>query len=338
MSRLKKLWRLLPLLAVMTFLLTGCGDPTLSALQPKGPVASEQLFLMKLSLFIMVFVVIVVFAIYVYVLIRFRKRKGDNSIPKQVEGSHVLEIIWTVVPILLLLVLAVPTVSYTFKHSTNYNKDKAAVHVKVTAHQFWWQFEYPDLGIATAQQLVVPKDKIIAFELVSADVSHAFWVPSLGGKVDTNPGITNTLYLQADEIATFQGRCTELCGASHALMNFTVESKSQSDFDAWVAKMKAPVTVPATAQKGEELFKENCMSCHAVTANGPGVAPNLKGFADRDTLAGILEHTPEKMALWIHNPQDQKPGNKMPAFGKEAGGKLDDAQINDIVQYLQTLK
>jgi cytochrome c oxidase subunit 2 len=338
MSQLKKFWRLLPLLAVMTFMLTGCGDPTLSALVPKGPVATEQLYLMKLSLFIMVFVVIVVFAIYVYVLVRFRKRDGDNSIPKQVEGSHVLEIIWTVVPILLLLVLAVPTVSYTFKHSTNYNKDKAAVHVKVTAHQFWWQFEYPDLGIATAQELVVPKDKIIAFDLVSADVSHAFWVPSLGGKVDTNPGIHNTLYLQADEIATFQGRCTELCGASHALMNFTVNSKSQADFDAWVAKMKAPVTVPATAQKGEELFKENCMSCHAVNANGPGVAPNLKGFADRDTLAGILEHTPEKMALWIHNPQEQKPGNKMPAFGKEAGGKLDDAQIKDIVQYLQTLK
>lgn len=338
MSRLKKLWRLVPLLAAMTFLLTGCGDPTLSALVPKGPVASEQFYLMKLSLFIMVFVVIVVFAIYVYVLIRFRKRAGDNSVPKQVEGSHVLEIIWTVVPILLLLVLAVPTVTYTFKHSTNYNKDKAAVKVKVTAHQFWWQFEYPELGIATAQELVVPKDKIIAFELVSADVAHAFWVPSLGGKIDTNPGITNTLYLQADEIATFQGRCTELCGASHALMNFTVESKTEADFNAWVAKMKAPSSVPATAQKGEELFKENCMSCHAVNANGPGVAPNLKGFADRDTLAGILEHTPEKMAEWIKNPQDLKPGNKMPAFGKEANGKLDDAQINDIVQYLQTLK
>ncbi|MEW9700801.1 cytochrome c oxidase subunit II [Paenibacillus sp. SI8] len=338
MSRLKKLWRLIPLFAVLTFLLTGCGDPTLSALKPKGPVADEQLFLMKLSLFIMIFVVIVVFGIYFYVLVRYRKRKGDDSIPKQVEGNHVLEIVWTVVPILLLLVLAVPTVSYTFKHSTNYNKDKDAVHVKVTAHQFWWQFEYPDLGIATAQELVVPKDKIIAFELVSADVSHAFWVPSLGGKVDTNPGISNTLYLQASEIATFQGRCTELCGASHALMNFTVASKSEADFNAWVTKMKTPATVPATAQKGEELFKENCMTCHAVNANGPGVAPNLKGFADRDTLAGVLEHTPEKMELWIHNPQEQKPGNKMPAFGKEAGGKLDDAQIKDIVNYLQTLK
>jgi cytochrome c oxidase subunit 2 len=332
------MWRLIPLFAVMTYLLTGCGDPTLSALEPKGPVAREQLFLMKLSLSIMIFVVIIVFAIYLYVLVRFRKRKGDDSIPKQVEGNHVLEIVWTVIPILLLLVLAVPTVSYTFKHSTDHRQDKDAIHVKVTAHQFWWQFEYPDLGIATAQDLVVPTGKTIAFELTSADVNHAFWVPSLGGKIDTNPGLSNVLYLQADEINVFKGRCTELCGASHALMNFNVNAKSPADFDAWVQKMKTPTTVPATAAKGQELFKENCMSCHAVDVKGLGVGPNLNGVASREQIAGLLQNTPEHIALWITNPQDQKPGNKMPAFGKAAGGKLDDSQIKDIVQYLETLK
>jgi cytochrome c oxidase subunit 2 len=338
MFQWKKSWRLIPLFAVMAYLLTGCGDPTLSALEPKGPVAREQLYLMKLSLFIMIAVVVVVFAIYAYVLIRFRQRKGQTGIPKQVEGNHILEIIWTVIPILLLLVLAVPTVSYTFKHSADHTKDKDAIHVKVTAHQFWWQFEYPDLGISTAQDLVIPTGKIIAFELTSADVSHAFWVPSLGGKVDTNSGTTNTLYLQADEIALFKGKCAELCGASHALMDFKVDAKSPADFDAWVHKKNTPTTVPATAQKGEQLFKENCMACHAVDVKGLGVGPNLNGFASRSMVAGVLDHTPENMQLWITNPQAQKPGNKMPAFGQVAGGKLDDGQIKDIVQYLQSLK
>jgi cytochrome c oxidase subunit 2 len=338
MSRLKKLWRLVPLFAVMTLLLTGCGDPTLSALVPKGPVAREQLFLMKLSLFIMIFVVIVVFAIYLFVLVRYRQRKGqENVVPKQVEGNHVLEIVWTVIPILLLLVLAVPTVSYTFKHSTDHNQNKDAIKVKVTAHQFWWQFEYPELGIVTAQDLVIPEKKIVAFELTSADVNHSFWVPSLGGKIDTNPGLSNILYLEADEVGDFLGRCAELCGAAHALMNFHVEAKSQADFDAWVQDLKTPSAIPATAQKGEALFKDNCLSCHAVNAQGLGLGPNLNGFASREFVAGILEHTPENITKWISDPQDQKPGNKMPAFGEKAGGNLSDEQIKDIVQYLETL-
>ncbi|WP_248929684.1 cytochrome c oxidase subunit II [Paenibacillus hamazuiensis] len=335
MSRWQKLWRFIPLFSVMMFLLTGCGDDTLSTLKPRGPVARDQLFLMKLSLGIMILVVLVVFVIYIYVLLRYRKKKGDNTVPKQVEGSHVLEIIWTVIPIVLLVVLAVPTVAYTFKLSENPKNDKDAVHVKVTAHAFWWQFEYPDLGIATAQDLVIPKGKKIAFELTSADVLHSFWVPSLGGKIDTNPGSnTNVLYLQADEVDVFKGKCAELCGASHALMDFKVISMEQSDFDKWVNKMKTPITVPAEAKQGEQLFKDNCMACHAVTPTGLGAGPNLNGFASRTMVAGILPHTDESLQKWIKDPQSQKPGNKMPSFG----ATLKDDQINSIIKYLDTLK
>jgi cytochrome c oxidase subunit II len=144
--------------------------------------------------------------------------------------------------------------------------------------------------------------------------------------------------LQSDEVSTFQGRCTELCGSSHALMNFNVDAKETADFDAWVQKMKTPATVSAAAQEGQQLFKDNCMSCHAVDVNGLGMGPNLNGFGSRIQVAGVLENTPENVALWIHNPDKQKTGNKMPPFGKEAGGTLDDAQINSIVQYLEGLK
>ena len=106
-------------------------------------------------------------------------------------------------------------------------------------------------------------------------------------------------------------------------MNFTVQAKSQADFDAWVAKMKAPATVPATAQKGEELFKENCMSCHAVNANGPGVAPNLKGFADRDTTCWYSgTYCLRKWQLWIHNPQDRNLATKCRLLVKKQAASL----------------
>jgi len=324
----------MPLFAVLALLLTGCGDPTLSALDPKGPVANEQRNMMILSFGIMLVVLAAVFLIYIYVIIRFRQRKGQTGIPKQVEGSHVLEIIWTVVPIILLVILAVPTVYYTFKHSQDYTQDKDSLHVKVTGHQFWWQFEYPDQGINTAQDLYIPVGKRVAFELTTADVNHSFWVPSLGGKIDTNPGEknVNVLYLQADEPGEYKGKCAELCGASHALMDFKVVAVSEAEFNQWVSKMTAPKTVSADAAKGEQVFKDNCLSCHAVNAAGAGLGPNLNGFANRTRIAGFLAHDDEKLKEWIQDPQSVKPGSKMPAV------ELNETQLNDVVKYLNSLK
>jgi cytochrome c oxidase subunit 2 len=341
MNRYKFVKRILPLLAMLMLLLTGCGDPNLSALHPRGPVAREQLDLVILSLGIMVFVLVVVFAIYIYVLIRFRKRKGDDSIPKQVEGNHVLEIIWTVVPIILLLVIAVPTVKYTFKHATDYRKDKDAIHIQVVGHQFWWQFKYGDYDINTAQEILIPVKKTISFEINSADVNHSFWVPSLAGKIDSNPGdgSVNILYLQADEPGVYQGKCAELCGWSHALMDFNVRAVSQAEFDAWIQKMKAPqAQVPTEAAAGEQIFKDNCLSCHAVESNGSSFGPNLNGFASRLEVAGILEHTDENISKWITKPSEVKPGTLMPQLFDEAKDPKAKEKISNLVKYLDTLK
>ncbi|WP_010277026.1 cytochrome c oxidase subunit II [Paenibacillus senegalensis] len=332
MNRKKFVWRLMPLMAALAFLLTGCGDPTLSALDPKGPVAQEQLFLMKLSLGVMIFVFTVVMALYIYVLIRYRKRKGQEGVPKQVEGSHVLEVVWTVIPIILLIIIAVPTVYYTFKHSENYTENENILQVKVTAHQYWWQFEYPQHGINTAQDLVIPVGQPVAFEVVASDVIHSFWVPSLGGKIDTLVGQTNVTYLQADEPAVYRGKCAELCGASHALMDFKVVAMEQADFDAWVSNIQSPPAVPDSVAQGEEVFRTNCLSCHAVGADGMSMGPNLTGFADREMIAGILEHTDENLKNWISDTQSIKPGNKMPSFN------LSDEQMNQLVDYLNELK
>ncbi len=324
--------RLIPLLAVLACVLTGCGETNLSALKPQGPIAEEQFGLMKLAVYIMVGVVVVVFAISAYVLIRYRKRPGQDEIPEQVEGNHTLEVIWTVIPIVLLLILAVPTVSTTFKLAKDYSGDKNALQVKVTAKQFWWEFEYPGLGVVTAQDLWIPTDKTIQLTLTSSDVVHSFWVPALAGKMDTNPGMENKMYLKAPKEGVYKGKCAELCGASHALMDFKVVAVSPDKFDAWVAKMKAPVSVPAEAKTGEQLFKDNCLSCHAVGDQGTRVGPNLTDIANREKVAGFLDNTKENLKDWIADPQKIKPGTMMPKV------ELNENELNEIVNYLSNLK
>jgi cytochrome c oxidase subunit 2 len=326
-------WRQLFLFALLTLVLSGCGIQELSALRPQGPVAKMQFDLMKLSSTIMIGVFTVVILIFTYVLIRYRKRPGQEGIPKQVEGSHTLEILWTVIPFLLLIVMAVPTVTTGFTLSKEYD-NKEALQVKVTAHQFWWEFEYPDLGVATAQDLVIPAGKKVQFEVTSADVMHAFWIPALGGKIDTNPGLDNKIWLQADKPGTYYGKCAELCGASHALMDFKVEALPQEEFDAWAKKMKTVQAQPAAASsaaQGQEIFKKSCMGCHAVAGEGGKLGPNLTNFADRIRVAGILKNNPENLAKWLKDPQQVKPGNNMPNLN------LSDDQVNALVEYLSTL-
>lgn len=334
MSRWQHVGRQLFLFVLLTLVLSGCGIQELSALQPQGPVAEMQFSLMKLSLFIMIGVFVVVMVIFTYVLIRYRKRPGQDGIPKQVEGSHKLEILWTVIPFLLLIVIAVPTVTTGFALSKEYT-NKEALQVKVIAHQFWWEFEYPDLGFSTAQDLYIPAGKKIQFDVTSADVIHAFWIPALGGKIDTNPGLSNKIWLEADKPGTYYGKCAELCGASHALMDFKVKALEQAEFDAWAKAMQAEAAQPATAsaQQGAEVFKKSCLGCHAVGSEGGKLGPNLTNFADRDRIAGFLEKDPNNQNLkdWLKDPQKVKPGNSMPNLN------LSDEDINALVDYMSTL-
>ncbi|UHA75008.1 cytochrome c oxidase subunit II [Paenibacillus sp. 481] len=344
MKRWHAMKRLLPLFAGLVLLLSACGREDLSTLNPQGPIAEKQLGLMQLSITIMTFVVIVVFGIAIYVVIRYRRRPGSNEIPKQVEGSHKLEIIWTVIPIILLVILAVPTVKYVFEFSEDYSKDKDAVKVKVTSHLYWWEFEYPEYGIITAQDLVIPTGKKVAIELKTADVLHSFWIPSIAGKMDTNPeGNKNKMYIETNRDGVFRGKCAELCGPSHALMDFKVKSVSNETFTAWVSDMKGEAKPFSDDEALNEKFKQNCLSCHAID-NAPSMGPNLKGIGSRESVAGILlnrdnENEPldqakmeENLREWIKDPEKHKPANKMPAV------PLTDSEMDAIVDYLANYK
>ena len=226
----------------------------LVCVKPAGEVAEMQYDLMKLSTLIMVGVIISCNGNFrLWFLFSFRRK--DDKIPKQVEGSHKLEIIWTVIPILLLIILAVPTVAATFKLadvSPMDKKDSKALVVNVRSNLYWWEFEYPDQKIVTSQELVVPTDEKVYFNLKSSDVKHSFWIPAVGGKMDTNTENVNKFWLEFDSKKSneagnlFYGKCAELCGPSHALMDFKVKAMSRDDFDSWVTAMQN-VKEPATS-------------------------------------------------------------------------------------------
>ncbi|TKC18529.1 cytochrome c oxidase subunit II [Robertmurraya kyonggiensis] len=353
MKKLAK-WRLFSLITLMALILSGCGKPYLSTLQPAGEVAKSQFDLMVLSTLIMVGVIIIVTIIFLIVLFRFKRK--DESIPKQVEGSHKLEIIWTVIPILLLLVLAVPTVLETFKLADVSAMDKKdeegnteALVINVRANLYWWEFEYPNEKIVTSQELVVPTDQKVYFNLKSSDVKHSFWIPAVGGKMDTNTDNINKFWLEFDSKGAeaagelFYGKCAELCGPSHALMDFKVRALPSDDFDQWVATMQGieePVQADtAKAQEGQEIFNNSCIVCHAVTpANttpeAARQAPNLTNFGDRAYVAGILENNEDNIKKWLTDPETVKPANKM----TDTYGDLTPEQIDALAAYLSGLK
>ncbi|AOV08378.1 cytochrome c oxidase subunit II [Sporosarcina ureilytica] len=358
MKGLKK-WRLFTLLTALTIFLAGCGQEEISTLLPAGEVAKDQFNLLLLSSGIMLFVILVVVIIYVIALLRFRRSKlGEDHVPEQVEGSNVLELVWTVIPILLVLLLAVPTVYYTYKlgnvsamGAVDDDGNAENLVVDVTAKLYWWEFDYPELGVTTAQELVVPMDEKVYFNLIAADVKHSFWIPAVGGKLDNNVENVNKFYLIFEkdsrdlEEGVFFGKCAELCGPSHALMDFKVKTLTRAEFDDWVLAMQATegaTADKASADQGEALFAESCISCHAVSGVGDpaylgvehsgAVGPNLTTFGDRNRVAGFMDHDEKSLKEWIKDPQKYKPGNTMPAFDH-----LSDAELDALAGYLMGL-
>ena len=315
-----------------------------SALSPAGPVAKVELQLIAESLWIMVGVFVVVAGLLVFALVRYHERSGDQHIPKQVEGDSRLELLWTIVPFILLIILAVPTFTQTFALAATQTGPNV-LDVTVVGHQWWWQFDYPSLGIVTADEMHIPAGTRIELTLESADVLHSFWVPPLAGKEDNVPGRKNTMWLEADQPGTFPGQCAEFCGTSHSEMRLLVVAQSASAFTQWAQGFQQPGSQPQTpqAQDGMQVFQTNCSSCHAIggttfqggqTASGFPIAPNLTDLSAHVTLAGgTLANDSADLIQWINNPQALMPDAIMPAFQ----GILTQTQEQDVAAYLEGL-
>lgn len=305
-----------------------------SPLSPASGNAADIAQLHNIIMGIAVVIFVIVEGMLLYSVIRFRRR-DEAEMPRQLHGSVPVEVAWTVAPAIVVVVLMV----LTFRTMrTVAEPPVGTLNVQVVGHQWWWEFRYPDLGIVTANELHVPVDEGVRFEIESGDVIHSFWVPQLAGKTDAFPGRKTQTWFRTSEPGVYQGQCAEYCGAQHAQMRFLVIAESQSDFDAWAERQ---VTGPAEvagelAKQGQDIFFQSaCIGCHTIQGtNAQGkTGPDLTHVGSRRTLAGsTIENTPENMAEWIKNPQKIKPGNKMPNLNLTPG------QVDALVAYLQSLK
>ena len=314
----------------LAFIMAGCSKEELtvrqSTMDPKGPVAQVQFDVFMDTVWLVVVLFALVGGLMVYAVIKFRSRPGDENKPAIVEDGHgnpLIEIGLITASIGALVIIAIPTLSAiwytddvpaeavpTSKLSAwyprvegtreNYAKsvEEQVLEVDVIGKQWWFRFEYPQLGMtndakhSVPNELVIPKGKAVRINLRSEDVIHSFWVPKIAGKVDLMPGRKNHMWIQADQTGHYYGQCAEFCGDSHAYMLFRVEVLEPADFAKWVQKQKAdaaPVAAGSAAEKGKALFAaKSCVMCHNVGGHfGAGAfGPDLTHVASRKSLAG----------------------------------------------------
>jgi len=300
--------------------------------------------LSELTVVICLSVFIVVAGLLAYAVIRFGYREGDSrSEPPQVYGSNQVEIAWTVIPILIVFVLSMSTARIT-SAVQNQKIPKDALYVTVIGHQWWWEFQYPDYKITTANELHIPLStialpKLTSLTLKSADVSHGFWVPQLAGKTDVIPNRTNTMWIDPQETGTYLGNCSEYCGTQHAKMEVRVIVDTPEDFQKWVKGQQAQADTsgssPDTNANRDAFLASPCIICHTVNGTSAmgAIGPDLTHLMGRQTLlAAETPNTAANLRDWIKDPQHLKPGNKMPT------AQLTDTQLDQIVAYLTTLK
>ena len=217
-----------------------------------------------------------------------------------------------------------------------------ALQVRVVGHQWWWELQYRDSvahnWFTTANELHIPVGRPVVLELLSTDVIHSFWPPTISQKRDLIPGKDNSLWLQADTPGVYRGQCAEYCGQQHAKMGFLVIAQRPDSFASWLSRQRDTALTPTTelARRGQEVFlASSCVMCHAIagTPAGSRVGPDLTHLASRRTIAaGTLPNTLGNLAGWIVDPQKIKPGTRMPP------NQLKPADLQALLAYLETLK
>ena len=311
-------------------------NPVPSIFDPRSTNAESLYHLSNFVLAITGVIFVVVCSLLAYVMVKFRNRETDGTRePAQVYGSTQIELAWTVIPILIVVVLFLSTarVIHALQDAA---KPAKAVAVTAIGHQFWWEFRYPELGIVTANELHIPVSTPTYLKLLSADTDHSFWVPQLGGKTDLIPNRINEMWMDPHQAGIYLGQCAQYCGTQHAKMLLRVSVESTEDFDAWVHAQKQPASQVEKEAAGRRVFESTaCVNCHAVGGtNGTGrFGPDLTHLMSRRTIAaGAAENTTQNLRLWIQNPDVIKPGSLMPAM------KLSDEDLDALTRYLGTLR
>jgi cytochrome c oxidase subunit 2 len=331
-------------LAISALLVASCANAKnnqQNTLQPKGKGARDILHLFTPFFWIAVVIGVGVVFATVFFAIRFRERPGNEN-PRQTHGNTVLEISWTIVPAVIMLVMAVFTVKLIWDRSATHHA--GSLEVTVTGKQWWWEYEYTNNGkhVFTANELHIPAGRYVDIELRSDNVIHSFWVPNLNGKEDAFPGHINHMWLKADSDQAgqvFKGQCAQYCGLSHADMGLRVFVDSAANFQKWYQSQ-----LPGWTQVQQAQFQKlidyaggsyDCQSCHYIKGLDPAQdrqieqgkaqpiarGPNLTHLDERSTFAGSkYELTFDNLWQWIydapkHTPTDFGKPNTCPKRG-----------------------
>jgi cytochrome c oxidase subunit II len=322
------------------------------ATAPGVPLSSTNIFapastpaeaIHELALFILIVaaaIFLVVFTLLTYAIVRFRRRPGDPpGEPPQVYGSRQIELAWTIIPVLIVVVLFLSTsrVIFQIQHPP---RPPGAVLVTAIGHQFWWEYRYPGLKVVTANELHVPisdpaRPTPTFLELWSADTDHSFWVPRLAGKTDLIPNKRNEMWIEPREPGLYLGQCAQYCGTQHAKMLLRVYAHTPEDFERWVKTQALPATDNPAVARGRRLFEQtSCVNCHTVagTSASGRFGPDLTHLMSRETLAsGAAPNNRESLRRWLENPSAIKPGVLMPPMG------LSSDEIDAMTDYLLSL-
>jgi cytochrome c oxidase subunit II len=314
---------------------------TPSTLAPASTPA-HQIF--DLSVFVVAItggIFLVVGGLLAVALYRFRAKKTDPlGEPAQIYGSTQIELAWTVIPVLIVVVLFLTTARIIFAIQ-DAPKPKTALDVTVIGHQFWWEFRYPKYGVVTANELHIPASSDVVSEatflkLTSADVNHSFWIPQLAGKTDLIANHVNTMWMDPRTPGLYLGQCAQFCGSQHAMMLLRVYVDTPEQFNAWIRNQRLPAQQDPAVAAGRKIFeRQACMNCHTIsgTAATGRFGPDLTHLTSRATLAsGAMDNTPANLRQWIKSPDMFKRGALMPAM------QLTDEQLDQVTAYLETLK
>ncbi len=311
--------------------------------KPVTPVAHKILELHNMILLICVIIFVIVFGVMFYSIFAHRKSRGYK--PAKFHDNATLEVVWTVIPFLILVSMAIPSTATLLEMS---DTSKSDLTVKITGYQWKWKYDYPDQDVSFFSTLATPRDQIenkatkgehyllevdnpivvpvgkkIRFLVTANDVIHSWWVPQLGVKKDAIPGFINEFWVRADETGTFRGQCAELCGKDHGFMPIVVSAVSPEDFTKWVAMQKDKVATESAGgaktwskdelmEKGKKAYAATCAACHGPEGKGiPGVFPALEG--SKVATGPVDEH----IKTVLHGRATGKFSAQMPAFAAQ---------------------
>lgn len=319
----------------IVFLLVACSGPQ-SMLDTAGTGAREAANIWWLMFWLGTGIFILVLGILWYAVRTERKPRHEMNDGSNRARARLVLMGGVVLPVVVVAVIfAFSTKGLLAIGDLRGNSD---VTIDMIGHQFWWEVNYTDEGVVTANEIHIPVNRNVEIRLTSEDVIHSFWVPSLHGKIDLMPGHTTSITIRAEETGTYRGQCAQFCGVQHANMAFLVIVHEDDDYQAWVDHNSQPAeTLPEDSRiaRGQEVFMSSmCVYCHAIdgTAASGTLGPDLTHLGSRETIAsGVLPNTRGNLAAWIVDPQGVKPGNLMP------GATFSGEDLDALLDYLESL-